>query len=265
MLGDAAAEASAVAADVRSGHEPGDVVLSLRNLALAPKLEDVSLELRRGEVLGIAGLQGAGRTELVRCIAGFEQAERGEIAIDGEPIARPTPARMLALGVGMTPENRKADGIVPELGVDENIVLARFPRAGRGPLISLDAVRRAAEELRARLDIKTARIDLPIGSLSGGNQQKAVIGRWLHAGSRILLLDEPTRGVDVESKAQIYRLARDLAAEGAAIVFVSSELEELPLVCDRVLVLRGGRVAAEHRAPDLSLDAIVADTITEHT
>ncbi|MGX6447021.1 sugar ABC transporter ATP-binding protein [Patulibacter sp. S7RM1-6] len=263
MLGDDAAERTAL--EDRAGYA-GDAdaapLLEVRGLRIAPKVEDVSFAVRAGEVLGIAGLQGSGRTEVLRAIAGFDAVDAGEILVDGQRVARPSARRMLDLGVGMTPENRKRDGIVPELGVDENVVLADYPRE-RGPVISWGRVRESVGALRDRLQIKTERLGTPIGTLSGGNQQKAVIGRWLHAGSRVLLLDEPTRGVDVESKTQIYALIRQLADEGRAVVFVSSEVEELPLACDRVLVLRGGRIATEHRAPHIDLDRLFADAIAE--
>jgi ABC-type sugar transport system ATPase subunit len=214
-------------------------------------------------VLGLAGLLGSGRTELVRCLTGFDRIDAGEVEVAGEIVLHPTPARMRRLGVGMTPEDRKGQGIVPGLGIDENIVMARFPRRRHVPGVSWPQARRSATAIAQRLSIKARNLEAPIATLSGGNQQKAVIGRWLHAGSRILLLDEPTRGVDVESKAQIYVLIRELAAQGAGILFISSELEELPAACDRVLVLRDGRIAAEHMAPDLRVAAILSDTIAQ--
>jgi len=153
------------------------------------------------------------------------------------------------------------------LGVDENTVVTDFAAVSlRGRLLSriLSAPRIAAATRRVidRLQIKTARTDTPIGTLSGGNQQKVVIGRWVHAGSRVLLLDEPTRGVDVEAKAQIYRIIRELAAENCAVIFVSSEVEELPLVCDRVLVLRDRRIAEEMTAPNIDQDRLLAACLT---
>jgi sugar transport system ATP-binding protein len=260
MLGHAAEAAAPERAATRR-RAPDEPVLRVRNLSIPPKVADVSFELRGGEVLGIAGLLGAGRTEILRALSGFDRAQAGTIEVGGEVVRHPTPARMLRLGVGMTPEDRKGGGIVPGLGVDENIVMARFPRVGALPTLSWAQARRAAADIAERLSIKAGSLQAPIATLSGGNQQKAVIGRWIHAGSRILLLDEPTRGVDVESKTQIYALVRSLAEQGASVLFVSSELEELPVVCDRVLVLRDGRIAAEHVAPDLRVDALLADTI----
>ena len=236
----------------------GPVCLSVARLCVPPKLTDISLDLRRGEVLGLAGLLGAGRTELLQTIAGIRPAASGTIAVDGEVVAQGDYAAMLARGLALTPENRKDEGIVPLLGVDENTVLTRFDRVSRGGLLSWAAIAAAARRIVERMQIKTAALSTPIGTLSGGNQQKVVIGRWVFAGSRILLLDEPTRGVDVESKSQIYSIIRSLAREGKSIIFVSSEIEELPKVCDRVLVLRDGRIAESFSAPAIDADTLMA-------
>ncbi|GLU49983.1 sugar ABC transporter ATP-binding protein [Nocardiopsis ansamitocini] len=256
MLGEAADEVpERTEADVDRSATP---LLSVRGLSVPPKLEDVSFDLYRGEVLGLGGLMGSGRTELLRAISGFLPAGAGSITVDGQRVTRPTPAVMKRLGVGITPEDRKGEGVVPLLGVSENMVLTWFKGASTAGTVSPARVDGIGRGLIERLSIKTARPDTPIVNLSGGNQQKAVIGRWLHAQSRILLLDEPTRGVDVEAKAQIYRIVRELAAEGAAVLFVSSELEELPLVCDRVLTMRAGRLAGEFTGADITLDTIMA-------
>lgn len=235
----------------------GAPLLSVRGLSVAPKIDDVSFDVHPGEVLGLAGLMGSGRTEILRALAGFAPSG-GTVAIDGAPVARPTPRAMKRLGVGITPEDRKGEGVVPLLGVSENMVMTWFGGASKAGTVLPSRVSAIGSGLIERFSIKAARPDTPIVNLSGGNQQKAVIGRWLHAGSRILLLDEPTRGVDVEAKAQIYRIVRELAGKGAAVVFVSSELEELPLVCDRVLALRGGRLEGEFTGDDITLDNIMA-------
>jgi ABC-type sugar transport system ATPase subunit len=235
----------------------GEVLLTVRDLTVAPKLSGVSFEGRAGEVLGIAGLLGSGRTELLEAIAGFRPAASGTVAIAGKVVDRPTAARMLALGVGMTPEDRKGRGVVPHLGIDENIVMSDFGRVSRAGTLSSGAIAAATRTLADRLSIKAHDLSRPISTLSGGNQQKAVIARWLHADSRVLLLDEPTRGVDVEAKAQIYEIMRAVADTGKLVVFVSSEIEELPLACDRVLVLREGGLREEFRAPDISLPVLL--------
>jgi sugar transport system ATP-binding protein len=239
-------------------------VLDVRNLALAPKLASVSFTLHEGEVLGIAGLLGAGRTELLQAIMGVRPFDHGEVTVDGISVGRPRYRDMVRRGFGYTPESRKEEGIVPLLGVDENTLLTNFPAVTRHGVLSSSLVQKAAQRIIDRLHIKTARTDTPIGTLSGGNQQKVVIGRWVYADSRILLLDEPTRGVDVEAKAQIYAIIRELAAEGRSVIFVSSEIEELPLVCDRVLVLRDGSLQQEFIAPNIDQDAVMAACITGH-
>lgn len=253
MLGSELAEEKALV-----GGKTGRTVLELKDIRLAPKLDAVSLQLRQGEVLGIAGLLGSGRTELLETIMGIRVPDSGTILVDGKDRGLVAYRDMVARGFGFTPENRKEAGIVPMLGVDENIVATDFSSVGRHGVLSANRIAAATRRVIERLHVKTARTDTPIGTLSGGNQQKVVIGRWVHADSRILLLDEPTRGVDVEAKAQIYRIIRELAAEGRAIIFVSSEVEELPLVCDRVLVLRERRIAEEMIAPDIDQDRLMA-------
>lgn len=233
-------------------------VLSVRGLSVPPKVEDLSLDLYAGEVLGIAGLMGSGRSELLRAIAGFDAAASGSISLGGRVISPVRPAAMKKLGIGLTPEDRKREAIVPLLGVDENMVLSDYGRVSSVGKISGHAVRSASSSLIDRLAIATASPSTPIVNLSGGNQQKAVIGRWLHADASILLLDEPTRGVDVAAKAGIYRLVRELADAGKSVIFVSGELEELPLVCDRVVAIRGGRVTAEFEGEDVTVDAILS-------
>ncbi len=205
-------------------------VLEVRALRHKPKLEDISFTLRRGEVLGIAGLLGAGRSELLKAIVGLEEYEQGEIVINGEKITRPDYGDMLKRGIGYTPENRKEAGIIPWLGVDENTVLTNRQKISANGVLQWSTIRRLTEEVMQRMTVKAASSETPIGTLSGGNQQKVVIGRWVYAASQILLLDEPTRGVDIEAKQQIYRIVRELAAEGKSVVFISSEVEELPLV-----------------------------------
>jgi len=247
--------AQAQRVEPRTGGQP---LLSVRALSLPPKLANVSFELRAGEVLGIAGLLGSGRTELLESILGLRKPEAGTILVDGASVPRRSYKGMIRRGFGYTPESRKEDGIIPLLGVDENTVITDFRRVDRAGVLSGDAIARATRTIIDRLHVKTAATSTPVVTLSGGNQQKVVIGRWIHARSRILLLDEPTRGVDVEAKRQIYDIIRSLAREGRAILFVSSEIEELDQVCDRVLVLRQGCMAEEHQAPDIDAERLLA-------
>ena len=252
----------AVAQQVPRAREAGAVTLSVRDIRLAPKLVSVSFSLNAGEVLGIAGLLGSGRTELLRVIAGIDAPDSGTVEFAGRPIDGMSYAARIAAGIALTPENRKDDGIFPLLGVDENVVIGDWRKVADRGIIWARRVRDAFASISRRMSIKAARQDAPISTLSGGNQQKVVIGRWIHAGASVLLLDEPTRGVDVEAKAQIYAIVRDISREGAAVIFVSSEIEELPLVCDRVLVLRHGRMAEAFTSPDIDSDALLAASIT---
>jgi len=260
MLGHTALDEQRVM-EARSG---GPVVLSVNNLKVPPKLSDITFDLREGEVLGIAGLLGAGRTELLRAICGFDPIASGKISVCGVAERKPTYKKMLRLGFALTPENRKQDGIVPLLGVDENTVITDTKKVSQYGLLSWERIGMATRDIVQRMQIKVSRTRTPIGTLSGGNQQKVVIGRWVYAGSKILLLDEPTRGVDVEAKVQIYSIIRKLAAEGKSVIFISSEIEELPQVCDRVLVLQNGRITKEFRAPDINADVLMSSTLSGH-
>lgn len=248
------------AADVRAV-EPRDrsaapVVLATRHLALGDLLVDVNFELHEGEVLGLAGHLGSGRTETLECIFGLRTPTTGEVLVDGQPVAKRQPRTMLDRRVAMTSEDRKGQGIVPALGVGENMVLTARGRVL--PHVWLAEQREATleAETMATLAIRAHGPDQEIVTLSGGNQQKGVIGRALASDMRVIMFDEPTRGIDVHAKTQIYALIRSLAEQGVASIFVSSELEEMPLVCDRVVVLRGGRDREQ-----LTGDGITAEKI----
>jgi sugar transport system ATP-binding protein len=241
----------------------GAPLLGVEGLRLAPRLHNVTFSLRGGEVLGIAGLLGSGRTELLRILAGAARPEAGTITMDGKPAAVASIRQMLRLGVALTPEDRRHEGIVPHLSVHENLAAGSWwSRSGVGR-VDWRGIKRDAGLSVTVLAIKTPSLSTPIANLSGGNQQKVVIGRWLGRGVRVLLLDEPTRGIDVEAKAQIYRIIRDLAADGMAIIVVSSELEELLLCCDTIHVLRGGRSAGDHQASTLTAERLTQLAIAE--
>lgn len=235
-----------------------DVVLAVEGLTIPGIVEDVSFELHRGEVLGLAGLLGSGRTELLETIFGERDASGGRVIVQGRQMSRRRPGRMLDAGVGMTTEDRKRSGIIPILGVAENMMLSARSRVVGGPLLDIVGERKSARRLIDKLRIHTSGLNQPIGTLSGGNQQKAVIGRCLAGNMKVLLLDEPTRGVDVDAKRQIYDLIRELADAGVASVFVSSELEELSQVCDRVLVLRDGGVKEELPGAEATSERLLA-------
>ncbi len=237
VSGDQVVTADLVHRDQRS--EP--VVLSVENVHVPDRLHGVSLELHRGEVLGIAGLLGSGRTELLESIFGLRRDTTGTITLFGDKVTHRFPRKMLTLGAAYTSEDRKGAGIVPLLGLGENLVLS-----ARGRVLPKFWLRSRAEgslitKSVESMSIKASSPAQEIGTLSGGNQQKGVIGRALAAEMRVLLLDEPTRGVDLHAKAQIYGLIRSLADSGVSSIFVSSEIEEIAEVCDRVLILRDGR------------------------
>jgi ABC-type sugar transport system ATPase subunit len=235
----------------------GGVAVSVRHANIGDKLSDVSLDVRFGEVLGIAGLLGAGRTELLEAIAGLRRVDAGSIEISGEVAHNKGRKFTRKLGVGFTSEDRKTDGIIPERGIDENLVMAAWRKVSNLGVVSNSRLLDTAKNLVKMLSIRAGSTTTPIKNLSGGNQQKVVIGRQLHAGSHILLLDEPTRGVDIEAKGQIYDLLRTRASEGDAVVFVSSEIEELPLVADRTVVFAGGRLVETLEAPDFDTEKLL--------
>ncbi|PDQ36239.1 MAG: hypothetical protein B5766_01825 [Candidatus Lumbricidophila eiseniae] len=239
------------------------VVLSVSQLHIPGTVENVSFDLHEGEVLGIAGFLGSGRTELLEAIFGLRQDARGEVRIGGTEIVHRTPRKMLNLKVAMTSEDRKTAGIVPLLGIGENIVLSARSRVL--PKGWLRATRESVlqENILRTLSIRASSAVQEIGTLSGGNQQKGVIGRALAADMRVLLLDEPTRGIDVQAKAQIYSLIRELALGGVASIFVSSELEELTQVCDRVIIIRAGRNREELVGAQASADKILSLVLKE--
>jgi simple sugar transport system ATP-binding protein len=235
--------------------EAKPVVLRVDDLTIPQRIEHVSFDLREGEVLGLAGLLGTGRTEILRAIAGFLPVERGHIdLVDAKH--RSSVRHMLANGVALAPENRREEGIIPHLGVHENLAFGRWKTLTRHGSISWPSVRGMAEDLIRRLSIKTPRTETPVMNLSGGNQQKVVIGRWLDVADRVLLLDEPTRGVDVEAKGQIYEIIRSAAKRGVSVIVVTSELEELLWCCDTVIFLHKGSASAKYRHSELNTERL---------
>ena len=229
-------------ADVQRGDvRQGEVLLEARNLTGPHKPHNVSFVLHRGEVLGLAGLLGSGRSALARVIAGIEPASGGEIWIKGRPMVLRKPADSIAAGVALVPEARATQGIIPAHSVASNMVLSVLGRISSKGVVNRDKARQIADQMIERLQIKTASRDHAVSTLSGGNQQKVVIGKWLATDPDILVLDEPTAGIDIGSKSEIIRLVRDLAAQGKGIVMISSELSELLTACDRILVMADGR------------------------
>ncbi len=223
----------------------GTPVLSVRGLTRQGEFRGVSFEVRKGEVLGFAGLMGAGRTELVNAVYGLDPADEGEIWMENQPLTVRSPGDALASGIGLVTEDRKEYGFIPKLSVRQNITLAALTQWTRWGLIDHGAELRMVEEQIRRFRVKTRHGDEAMECLSGGNQQKIVIARTLLAQPKVLLLDEPTRGIDVAAKLEVHEIIRELAKGGMAVVLVSSELPELFSLCDRILVMRQGTVVAE--------------------
>jgi erythritol transport system ATP-binding protein len=239
----------------------GERIMAVESVSLVADngrslLRNVSLGVRAGEVLGIYGLMGAGRSELLECIMGLHPEMTGSILLDSKPLDSMDTARRIALGLAMLPEDRQVVGLVPCLSVLANITISSLERWSRGPWLSPREERDAASRMAADLRIKTPGLGANIASLSGGNQQKVIMAKCLLTEPRVLLLDEPTRGVDVGAKREIHGIVRRMAASGMAVVLVSSELEEIRAVADRILVISRGAVSAEFRAGEASEDAL---------
>jgi len=237
-----------------------DTALSVRALARAPRVKGVSFDLRRGEVLGLGGLVGAGRTELARLLFGVDRPQEGSMTLEGKPYAPRGPADAVKTGVGLVPEERRIEGLILSKSLAFNLSLANlqsiiFHRAL--PFVSGSRRKSLAERAIRDLAIKTTSAETPVGRLSGGNQQKVVIARWLASRPKVLILDEPTRGVDVGARAEIHRLIRNLAREGMAVLVISSEPEELPDMCDRTLVMAEGRIVGELAGEALTRERII--------
>ncbi|MEN0130805.1 MAG: sugar ABC transporter ATP-binding protein [Brevundimonas sp.] len=239
-------------------------VLVARGLSRRHQIDGVDVEVRAGEVVGLGGLLGAGRSETLKGIAGVMPLDAGDVEVDGNDVRPGSVAAAIRAGIVMLPEDRKAEGIVPDLSVRDNIVLAALPRLSVAGFASRRNQDKVAEVFMRRLRIKASSPDQLVSELSGGNQQKVMIARWLAMSPRVLLLDEPTRGIDVGAKAEVQALIDELAKEGLAIVLVSSEVEEIVEGADRMLVLRDGRVVSElpHGEVDEEryLSAIAGDT-----
>ena len=226
---------------VRRDVERGDVLLELAAVTGPHKPENVSFSLHRGEVLGLAGLLGSGRSALARVIAGIEPAVTGDIRIKGQNVAIRRPSDAIAHGIALVPEARATQGIIPAHSVADNMVMSVVGRITKRGIVDRAQVRAVADAMIGRLSIKTASRDHAVSTLSGGNQQKVVIGKWLATEPEILILDEPTAGIDIGSKSEIIRLVRDLAQAGKGVIVISSELSELLTACDRILVMADGR------------------------
>jgi len=232
-------------------------VVRAQGLARAHQLDRVSVDLRPGEVVGLGGLLGSGRSETARAIAGALPLDAGSVTVAGEPLKRRSTAAAIKAGVVMLPEDRKSDGIIPNLSVRENLVIAALPRISRAGLLDKGKEDEIVDYFMERLRIKASSPDQKVAELSGGNQQKVMLARWLCLHPKALLLDEPTRGIDVGAKAEVQSLIDELAQEGLAVMLISSELDELIEGSDRIVVLKDGRVVSELTGDDVSESSLM--------
>ena len=230
----------------------------LEHVAAEPALHDVSLELRRGEILGLSGLLGSGRTELARVLFGADTPDKGAVTLDDAPSRISSPRDAIKEGIGYCSEDRKAEGIVPSMSVRENLTLAALPMLAKNGIIDPAEQQEIVDRFVKLLSIKTSDVEQPISQLSGGNQQKVLLARWLCLNPRLLLLDEPTRGIDVGAKAEIHHLIETLAADGMSVLMITSEIEEIVEGSNRVSVLRDGRTVANFDRAEINQDAIIA-------
>lgn len=245
---------------------PGQVVLAVNGLVRKGILSDIDLEIRAGEILGICGLAGSGRTELLRALIGADQAESRSYTLRGMPFARRSPGAAIRQGISLLPEDRKTEGCFLPQSVAFNMTISRLSSVRRAGILNHGVERRVAGDLVRRLNVRTPGVDAQVQQLSGGNQQKCLIARSLNARCAILLIDEPSRGVDVGAKREIYQLLAELAdRDGAAIVMVSSELPEILGLSDRIVVMRDGRIAGRFDRTEATEERLMAHAVGSHS
>jgi len=237
---------------------PGDVVLKVDRLTREGKFVDVSFEVRAGEIVGLAGLVGAGRTEIAEAVFGIERYDAGSVTVSGAPLKKGSPTAAMAAGIGLVPEDRRQHGLVMEESIERNIVLASLQRVRRNGLLAASLSKEFATTWSQRLQIKFNKLADPVSTLSGGNQQKVVLAKWLSRQPKLLMVDEPTRGIDVGTKSEVHGLIQRLASEGVAVVVISSELPEVLLLADRILVIREGRLVRELTNEEATEEAVIA-------
>ena len=237
--------------------EPGRVVLRVDRLTREGDFTDVSFVVRSGEIVALAGLVGAGRTEVARAIFGIDRWDAGSVEVEGKRLRAGSPSAAMAAGIGLVPEDRRQQGLVMDFSIERNIALASLDAVQRGGVILRGAERTFARDWALRLRLKYARLTNPVWTLSGGNQQKTVLAKWLGRRPTVLIVDEPTRGIDVGTKAEVHRLLSELAAQGVAVLMISSELPEVLGMADRIVVLYEGRVMRELERVEADEDAIM--------
>ncbi|MGX1710193.1 sugar ABC transporter ATP-binding protein [Streptomyces albidoflavus] len=246
----------------REHPEQGEPLLTVRGLTRDGVFQDVGFEVRAGEIVGLAGLVGAGRTEVARAVFGADPYDRGSVEVLGRELPRHDVNAAMTAGLGLVPEDRKGQGLVLDASVQENLGLVTLKAASRGGLVDLKGQRTAAARIAEQLGVRMAGLGQHVRTLSGGNQQKVVIGKWLLADTKVLILDEPTRGIDVGAKVEIYQLMNELTASGHAVLMISSDLPEVLGMSDRVLVMAQGRVAGELAGDAATQDAVMALAVT---
>jgi rhamnose transport system ATP-binding protein len=236
---------------------PGEVRLSVRGLTREGVFKDISFEVRAGEIVALAGLVGAGRSEVARAIFGIDPLDAGEVRIAGKPLQLGKPAASVRAGLALVPEDRRAQGLALELSIARNASLTVLGRLMRHGLISSRSENALAADWGQRLRLKAGDLDAPVGTLSGGNQQKVVLSKWIYSDPDVLILDEPTRGIDVGAKYEIYTIINRLAAEGKGVIVISSELPELIGICDRIYALSEGRITGELPIEEANPEALL--------
>ena len=240
-----------------STHELGDVALEVRGLTCGDLYRDVSFEVRRGEVVGFYGLVGAGRTEIAETLFGLRDPSAGTILLDGEEVTIHSPADAISRGISLVPEDRKGQGLVLGMNCRDNMTLPQVDDLTAGPFVAEGSEIAIFDQYRDRLDIRTPGWKQVVGNLSGGNQQKIVIGKWLSMHPSVLIVDEPTRGIDVGSKSEIHNLIRELAAQGYAVIVISSEMPEVLHVSDRIVAMYSGRIMRTFTSEEVTEDNLI--------
>jgi ribose transport system ATP-binding protein len=233
-----------------------ETVLEVKDFNRAPWFQNISFSLKKGEIVGIAGMLGSGRTELLRGIFGADEVDSGVLIFDGKQISRPTPVSMNKRGLAFTPEDRKLQGLVQILSIRDNLCHASLEQISPGGFVDRKMEKEFSDRQVDSLQIKTTSTGLPMTTLSGGNQQKVVVGKWLNADPKVIILDEPSRGIDVNAKQQIFQIIWDQSKRGISSIVVSSELEELLEVCHRIIIMRLGRFVGEVRPEDVSIEEL---------
>jgi len=246
------------------GATPGEPLLAVERLTREGIFTDITFTVRAGEIVALAGLVGSGRSEVARAVFGIDRYDAGSVTVRGRQLRKASPASAMAAGVGFVPEDRRQQGLVMDMSVQQNVALASLGRLRKGGLIRASAERAMAADWAARLKIRYGRLTDPVDMLSGGNQQKVVLAKWLGRKPAVLIVDEPTRGIDVGTKAEVHHLLVELAKGGVAVLMISSELPEVLGVSDRILVMREGELVAEFSHADASEEAVMSAAMGQH-